>query len=165
MISTSTVIITVILAILTIALPRKYFLASYVLAACFVPADQRIIIMDLDFTCLRILIVAGALRIFVRGEQRVIKLNKFDKLLLAWALCGAAIYVLQWRDMRSVIYKCGALFDVIGMYWIFRQSIRSWVDIRLLLRAFAICAILLAPLVMLEKASGKNPCPWYQRPN
>ena len=96
MISTSTVIITVILAILTIALPRKYFLASYVLAACFVPADQRIIIMDLDFTCLRILIVAGALRIFVRGEQRVIKLNKFDKLLLAFdhGLISGSFYEL-----------------------------------------------------------------------
>ena len=82
MISQATVIITFALVTLTFLVPRKYFLLPYIFAACFVLADQRIIIADLDFTVLRILVVAGFLRIILRGEQLRFKLNRFDKLVL-----------------------------------------------------------------------------------
>jgi len=157
MITTPTIIITCVLAVLAISLPRKYFLTPYIIATCFVPAYQRIIIMGLDFTVLRILIAAGVLRIFLRGELKVIEWNKFDKLLMGWALCGAIVYTVQWGDMRALIYKSGRLYDIIGLYWIFRQSIRSWSDIKFVVRMFALCAILMVPLVAIEKATGRNP--------
>jgi hypothetical protein len=156
MISLPTIIITVILVILTFALPRKWFLAPYIFATCFLPADQRVIIFTLDFTPLRILIVAGVLRIFLRNEEEVIKWNKFDKLLLGWAICGAIVYVIQWGDMRAFIYKCGILFDIIGLYWLFRQSIHSWSDIKFVVKIFALCAILMVPWVVIEKVTAKN---------
>lgn len=121
------------------------------------PTDQRIIIMDLDFTVLRILIVSGVLRILLRGEQVHVKWNRFDKLVLAWAICGAVIYVIQWANMRALIYKCGALFDVIGLYWLFRINISSWGDIKSATKIFAVCSLVLAVLVALEWATGKNP--------
>jgi len=157
MIDQQTLTVTAILAIFTITLPHKYFLIPFVLAVCFIPTDQRIIIMDLDFTVLRILIVASVLRIFLRNEQKIIKWNKFDKLLLAWAFCGAVVYLLLWHNIQTLIYKSGVLFDIIGLYWLFRQSIRSWIDVKLILKAFAVCALLLAPIVALEWSTGRNP--------
>jgi hypothetical protein len=35
--------------------------------------------MDLDFTVLRILVLMGIIRLFLREEQIVIQWNKFDK--------------------------------------------------------------------------------------
>jgi hypothetical protein len=101
-----TLIITILLSILIFFIRRKYFLFPFIAAACFVPADQRIIIMDLDFTILRLLVLAGALRLFIRNEYNIIQWNKFDKLLLLWAICGAVIYVVQWQNMRSIICAC-----------------------------------------------------------
>jgi hypothetical protein len=157
MINSATITITVILAILTIALPRKYFLATYVLATCFVPADQRVIIMDLDFTVLRILIVAGILRILIRNEYEKITWNKFDKLLFIWAVFGAAAYIAQHFSIAAVIYKSGILFDIVGLYCLFRQHIRSWNDIVPILKLFAVCAVLLAPFTAVEWTTGRNP--------
>jgi len=157
MINPATLSATVILAILTIALPRKYFLIPYVLAVCFIPAEQRIIIMSLDFTVLRILVIAGVVRILLRDEWEVIEWNKFDKLLLGWAFCGAIIYVTQWHNMRAVIFKSGALFDIIGLYWLFRQSIRSWNELRFVMKVFAICALLLMPLVAMRMMGVPTP--------
>jgi len=157
MLSTPTIIITVILMVSTFALPRKHFLIPYILAACFIPTDQRILIMDLDFTVLRILVVVGVLRIWSRGELRVIKLNRFDKILLLWAFSGAIIYVARWVDMRALIYKCGVLFDVLGLYWLFRQNIRSWDNIVLTFWVLAVCSLILAPFVAYEMATGDNP--------
>ena len=95
MISQGTIIIAVFLGILTFIVPRKYFLLPFILCACFVPADQRVIIFDLDFTPLRMLVLVGFFRTILWGERLTFKWNGFDKLVLAWAICGAFIYIIQ----------------------------------------------------------------------
>jgi len=157
MINQATIIITIFLGILTFLVPRKYFLLTFILAACFVPADQRVIIFDLDFTPLRMLVLVGFFRIILWGERLMFKWNLFDKLVLVWAICGAVIYIIQWADMRALIYECGVLFDIIGLYWLFRLNIRSWDDIKLVTKVFAVCSLVLAVLVGLEWATGRNP--------
>lgn len=132
MIKETTVFLTAGMAVLVCAVPRKYFIIPYILTACLVPADQRVIIASLDFTPLRILVVVGVLRIFLRGEQHRITWNVFDMIVLTWAICGSVIYVMQWLSTRALILKCGNMFDSLGLYWLFRQSIHSWKDIRLI---------------------------------
>ncbi len=138
-------------------MPRKYFLAPFVLAACFVPTDQRIIVMGLDFTVLRMIIAVGVLRVLLFGEYRRLKLNRIDRLLLMWLLCGAVIYSIQWNTTEAVINRAGVLFDAVGLYWLFRQNIRSWDDLKHTLRLFAVGAIILLPFVLIEWSTGSNP--------
>ncbi len=157
MITYGSIIITILLVITALVVPRKFFLLPYILAACFVPADQRIIIASLDFTPLRILVIAGVLRLWMRGEIRSVKLNRFDKLVFLWVVSGSVIYILQWQDMRSLIYKCGIFFDVIGLYWLYRQNIRSWPDLVFITKTMALCALLLVPFVAFEWSTGRNP--------
>lgn len=157
MIYQTTTFITVLLAVLLFVVPKKYFMLPFILAACFLPADQRVIIFDLDFSPLRMLVLIGFLRTILHGEQLTFKWNHFDKLVLAWTICGAVIYVIQWADMRALIYKCGVLFDVIGLYWLYRINISSWDDIKLATKIFAVCSLALAVLVGLEWTTGKNP--------
>ena len=57
------------LCIAVFAVPRKYLLMPYIVAACLVPMDQRILIADLDFTALRFCVLAGFLRMGLRGEE------------------------------------------------------------------------------------------------
>jgi len=157
MINQATILVTVLLVVQLFVVPRKYFLLPFILAACFVPADQRVIIFDLDFTPLRMLVLVGFLRTIVREERLTFKWNRFDKLVLSWAICGALIYIIQWADMRALIHKCGVLFDVIGLYWLFRINISSWDDIKSVSKIFAICSLVLAVFVGLEWATGTNP--------
>jgi hypothetical protein len=157
MINEATVLITVFLGILTFVVPRKSFLLPFIFAACFVPADQRVIIFDLDFTPLRILVLVGFFRTILRGERLTFKWNSFDKLVLVWAICGTIIYIIQWADIKALIYKCGVLFDVIGLYWLFRINISSWGNVKLATNVFAVCSLVLAVLVGLEWATGQNP--------
>ena len=139
------------------AVPRKYLLMPYIIAACLVPMDQRIIIADLDFTALRFCVLAGFLRMWLRSEMRSVQWNVVDKLVLAWMLVGSTVYVLQWQTVSAAINRSGVMFDGFGLYWIFRMALRNWEDIIHVLRCFAIAAILSAPFVILERLRQRSP--------
>lgn len=151
------IIFTVILVISIFALPQKYFLVPFIIAACFIPAYQRVIIFDLDFTPLRFCVLFGFLRIILRGEAVRINWGTFDKFILAWAVCGAVIYVLQWGSIQALINRSGFLFDCLGLYWIFRHSVRSWDDIHLICKFFAWFAIISMVLIVYERITLNNP--------
>jgi hypothetical protein len=157
MIYPSTTIITILLAFLTFTIPKKYFVVPLIVCATFLPAEQRIIILDLDFTPLRILVTVGVLRLWLRGEIITLKWTRVDKLILLWAGVGAIIYIIQWMDLSALIFKCGILFDVIGFYWLFRQNIREWADIIFVFKILAVCSLVLAPFVGYEWSTGSNP--------
>lgn len=147
----------VLLSAVTLLVPRRYALTAFVIAACFIPTDQRLIIIGLHFTVLRVLVLAGVIRILLRGEYRHIAWNSFDLMVLAWALCGAIIYVLQWANMAGLINRLGFLFDVLGLYWIFRQYFISSDDMAMTIRSIAVCGLFLSVLVAVEWTTGRNP--------
>jgi len=149
--NTATTVLCILLSIMTLAVPRKLLLLPFIIAVCLVPMNQRIIIATLDFPVLRILIIVCTLRLFIRNEVRQISWNSFDKLYLTWNIIGTIIYVILWGTLQSVIYKCGTMYDSLGLYWISRQFIQSFDDISAIVKQFAIFAIISAPLIVAEK--------------
>jgi len=152
-----TLFLTVALAIVVLIVPRRYILLPYVFGACFVPADQTLMIGELNFQVLRILVVVGMLRLAVRSEVTPIRWNRIDRLLLAWFVVGTIIYVIQWRSFGAFINRCGRLVEWLCLYWVFRQTVRSWADLRFAYVALAVCALGLLPFVAVERATGQNP--------
>ncbi|HNS20232.1 MAG TPA: hypothetical protein PKH24_07020 [Sedimentisphaerales bacterium] len=156
-ITSLTLFITVVLSTLTLAVPRKYILLPFVIGACWVPADQCVIIVGLHFYVLQILVLAGILRLWIRSEIVSIRWNRFDRLVLAWALVGTAVYTLQWMSFGALLLRCGRLLEWLGLYWIFRQSLRSWRDIGFVHIALGVCAVAMLPFVVVEWRNGSNP--------
>lgn len=152
-----TLFVAVVLALVLFFVPKRLVVVVFVVAACFVPADQRLIFAELDFTVLRILMVTMMLRAWVYNEVRRIRWTSLDKMVLIWALVRACVYVMQWRTMGVVIYECGVLLDVLGLYWLVRQYVMSWDDIRPMAVTLASCALILLPFVLWERATGMNP--------
>ena len=157
MITTPTILITIALVILIFVLPRRYLLAPFVVAACFVPAEQHAYVFGLHFYVVRILVVAGIVRIFMWSEARRIPWNRFDKLLLAWAVYESCAYVLLHGDFQAVIFRSGQLLEILGMYWIARQNLRTWDDLRTVVKLFALSALIIVPFVAVEWSTGNNP--------
>jgi len=145
------IILVILLSVAVSTISRRYVLLPFILTACLVPMNQRIEIAGLDFTALRIILLFGILRLMLRGEMRPVAWNGFDKLLLTWNIVGTIVYTLQLWDMQAVIRKSGVMYDCLGMYWIFRQTITTWDDMLFVIKLFAICAIISTPLIALEK--------------
>lgn len=152
----SSVVLAITLCFFLIVSPRRFFLFPFIMAACFVPMNQRFIILNLDFTLLRMLILVGILRLIMRGETRDIEWNKFDKLILSWAVVGSLVYITQQASSSAFINKAGVMFDNLGMYWLFRQAVRDWDDVFQAVKIFAFFTIITAPLIALEKLQGSS---------
>jgi hypothetical protein len=152
----ATITISVILILMVLALPRKWLLVPFVMAACLVPSEQRVLIMDLDFTPLRMLVLFGIIRLLVTSDKGHLSWNLLDKLILAWMVCGAIIYIIQWNSFKSVIYKSGVMFDCLGLYYIFRHTITSWDDVVFTIKLFAFFAIVSAPLMIYERVTQES---------
>jgi hypothetical protein len=152
-----TFLITLVLAFMTFFIPRRYLLLPYVIGACFAPADQAVMVGELNFQVLRILVVVGMLRLVLRNEIIAIRWNRFDKLILAWFVVGSMIYVAQWMSLGALINRCGRFVEWLCLYWVFRQSVRSWKDLRFAYVALAFCALAMLPFVVLEWIRGANP--------
>jgi len=135
---------------------KNLFFLPFIAVACFVPMNQRIILLGLDFTLLRILIIVGITRIILRGESRNISLNGFDKLILGWLLIGSIIYSLQQANVSAVINRAGFFLDSFGIYWLFRQMVSNWQDVSHVIRFFGIFAIITAPLIAIESVLRIN---------
>jgi hypothetical protein len=152
-----TLLITLALAFMTFFIPRRYILLPYVIGACFAPADQTLMVGELNFQVLRILVVVGMLRLALRGEIIAIHWNRFDKLILTWFVVESMVYVIQWMSLAAVISRCGRFVEWLCLYWVFRQSVRSWKDLRFAYVALAFCAVAMLPFVVWEWIQGANP--------
>lgn len=152
-----TLMITLLLSLTIVVIPRKYLLLPFAVGACWAPADQRIVIQTLDFHVLQILVLVGVARLWVYGEAIPIRWNRFDRLVLAWAVVHTSVYIAQWRSFGAAIYMSGRLLEWLGPYWIFRQCVRSWKDLGFVYAVLAVCALAMTPFVAAEWVTGRNP--------
>jgi hypothetical protein len=147
----ASIVLCTLLSLLVLAVPKRMLLLPFIINICLIPMNQRLIIVGMDFPVLRILILICILRLLVRNEIRQISWNSFDKLVLKWNIVGTIIYVILWGTLQSFIYKCGTMYEGLGLYWIVRQFIQSFDDISTIIKQFAIFAIISAPLIAAEK--------------
>ena len=150
----ATVLLT--LGLLTIALPRRSAIVPLIILTNFVPCSQRIAIAGLDFNLLRIMIIFGWTRLFVRGEWSGLKLNKLDKLFIWWGIAETVIYVMLWRNPGALVTMCGRMMEAHGGYFMVRCMVRDWDDLLNLAKWVAIIAIPVGIFFIIEKSTGRN---------
>ncbi len=142
---------------LTLVVKRKRAVYPIIFAACFLPAAQRLVIAGADFSMLRLLILAGMIRVFAKGELRTFKWIKLDTLVTAWCVISALAFIVLWGSMGKLIFRVGQLYDILGLYLYFRVVIRKWGDVEGAVRFTVALIPVLLVFFLMEKQSGKNP--------
>ncbi len=147
---------TLIAGVLILLLPRRYVIVPFVVAAIFIPIQQRLVIASVDFFMLRILILFGWARLIARSEYHDLRLNTLDKAMILWAVAGTISYACLWETSEALIYKLGASFDALGSYFMIRVFVRDFQDIQYVIKALAIICVLLAAAMLIERTTGRN---------
>src|SRR5256885_2092798 len=96
-------------------------IAALLATAAFVPLGQQIMVAGLHLYFLRLVILAGLMRLMTRGEFRGFRMNGADKLVLAWVLVGVVCGGI--RDGSMEIF--GAAYNDLGTYFILRVLMKD----------------------------------------
>lgn len=145
-----------LLSLLVFVLPKQWSLLPLLALACFVPSGQRIVIVGLDFSFLRIIVIAYWVRILAFQDFKGLRLIALDYTVAAWILIGSLVYILQWSEMWAVINRAGYTYESLGIYVTFRCLLRSWADVERTILILAIVSLPVMCFFTLEQLTGRN---------
>jgi hypothetical protein len=147
---------TLLMGVLVLFLPRRFSVVPMILVACFIPLKQRIVVGTLDFDMLRILVLFGWTRVFLRGEYWSFRFNPIDKVLILLVISRMTVYSIQWATHGAFVYQLGQAFNAIGMYFMCRFLIRDLDDTARVFKAIAIISVPLAISMVIEHLTARN---------
>jgi hypothetical protein len=137
-------------------LDRRYAVIPFLIVTLFITTAQRIVVASLDFDMVRIMVLFGWTRVLLRREQRSLRLNKIDTMLLAFVVSSMAAYTLLYRTSTALIYKLGFGFNALGMYFLFRILLRDVDDLRRVIVALAYLAVPIMLSMIYEQLTQRN---------
>lgn len=135
---------------------RQKAILPMLIVACLVPTAQRIVVLGLDFTFLRILLLFGLCRILMKREYIVFVFNILDLVVLIWVMFSILFFVIRDLSTSAFINRIGFAFDALGMYFLFRCLIQNWGDIENIVFGLIILSIPVSIFILVEKSSGYN---------
>jgi hypothetical protein len=151
----------IVAALLMLLLPRKYVVLPFLFCIFLTPRDQQLVVAGFHIFVMRILILTGWARLmwwkFIQGKSLFsARWNSVDNAFLWWAICRATAFVLLYHEPAAVSNQVGFLWDALGGFFLLRYLIHDQADIRRVIQAFAVLAILLGAAMLNEKVHNQN---------
>lgn len=145
-----------VLGLAMVIVPRRYAIWPMIIMSCFVSPAQRVAVFTLNFDLLRIMVIFGTVRIFLRSEWKGFVWRGLDSAMVVFAFVSTGVFLLQYATLEAVKYKLGFMYDMLGMYFLFRVLIRQKEDLWRLASGFAIISVPVALAFVVERATGRN---------
>ena len=147
--------------VLILVVPRRFMIVPFLTISFLVPLGQTVVLGGVHLFVARILILFGFARLVgarFTGKTKVFGRgwNKIDKVFMAWALCRAATFMLQYARMDAAVNQIGFLWDTLGGYLFLRFAIQDEEDIRRATKVFALIAIVVGFCMVVEQRSLSN---------
>jgi hypothetical protein len=143
-------------AIALLLLPRRWAPLPFLIGACYVTRDQMIQVGLFHFNSIRLLIVAGLLRVLIRRERLDGRMNGLDQLMLGWTFWILVSSFFHKDPSAAIIFRLGLAYDVCGIYFLLRIFFRSLDDVKDLCRLTAILLLPVAAEMIYEKVTDHN---------
>jgi hypothetical protein len=143
-----------ILALLVLFRSRQTAAATIIAAVCYLPQTEALN-LGFHFYAIRLVLLAGIIRVFIRGEYKGFRWGRVDRALVTYAL--VIITMASIRAPAELTYRLGNLYDILLGYFTFRCLIRNETDLRLILSKTAYVLVPFAGLMFYESFTNHNP--------
>ena len=148
--------ITLVLAMLVFSQSRVIAAVIIIVAVCYLTQGMPLNVVVFHFTAMRVILLAGILRVVARGELTQLRLNTLDRAILAYMFAIPIISVLRNFTTEQMIYQVGCLYDVLLAYFVFRSLLQGSRDYLDVLGKVSFLLIPLAFMVVSESVTGRN---------
>lgn len=152
-----TVGISLVLSALALILPAPYSLSVYVAALVSYPNYAKMNVAGLDFTVMRVVIIAVLLRAFISASNKPLRIRTIDWLVVAVFMAELVAGLATAPSfMDFVINRAGATFDMMLPYIAIRLVIRTQKDLKKFLTGAMLVMIPTALLGLYQCFTGYN---------
>jgi hypothetical protein len=148
-------LITLILALLVLSQSRCVAAVGVIAAVCSITQAQ-VLNVGFHFTAIRLVLLAGLIRIVARGEARQFRMNRVDRAVIACAFALMIIPTLRVGTVEEMVYRLGLLYDVLLSYFVFRCLVSDERDVRLVLQSLPFVIVPFSLLIAFESFTDRN---------
>jgi hypothetical protein len=146
-----------ITVVLILTLPRKRVVVPLIFSFFMIPLAQVVVVGGLHFPVLRILILAGLVRMIVsRKEKFPGGFNSLDQVIVLWTISAWLIINLRWLDPGMVVKSTGDFLDALGGYLAVRFLIPDVEALRRAVKVFAVVCLIQGLLMVSEQFTHQN---------
>jgi hypothetical protein len=136
--------------------PRQWAVLGVMLAVCYITQGQQIPVLGFHFTTIRIVLLAGLVRVIKQREIHQLRLNGIDRCMIAYAALSILIPTVREGTVQIFIYQLGCMYDAVLSYLVFRSLIPTLEDAKIVLSRLAFLIVPLAFCTVLEHATARN---------
>ncbi len=137
-------------------LPRRWAPLPLLVGACYMTLGQGIELGSFHFPLIRMLIAVGLVRVIIRGERLVGRMNSLDWLMMVWAAWALISSLFHKDAFGALVSHLGLVYNACGIYFLLRVFCQSLDDVVMLCRITAILLIPLSIMILFEKMTGHN---------
>jgi hypothetical protein len=148
--------LTLSFALLVLSQSRATAAVSIIAAVCYITEGQVLDVGVFHFTAIRIVLLAGMIRVLARGESNRLRFNKIDSMLIAYACALGFICILRIGTFEEIVYQVGCFYNIFLGYFVFRCLLQGEEDIQKVLSQFALVIIPFVLCLLLESVSHRN---------
>jgi hypothetical protein len=146
--------------ILILILPRRFAVLPFLGIAFLTPIGQQLYLGGVHWFVLRIVILAGLIRVFARKEHSAqksgLRMHSIEKPMVICILAQAVCVVLLFRDGGSLVNQIGFVWDMWGSYFLLRSLIRGESDMYRVLKFLAVVTLPIAIGMVIEQEKTVN---------
>ncbi len=143
-----------ILAVLVV--PRRWAPVPLLVVTCYMTPSVGVALGQFSFFSIRLIILAGLIRIFIRGEYHSLLRNPMDRLMVLWSIWALAASAFRIDPGATLIGNAGFVFNILGVYILLRSCCRSLTDVVLVCRIAAWLLVPIALEMVYERLAANN---------
>jgi len=148
--------ITLILSLLIFTGNRKRAALSILLGICYLTQGQELDLIAFHFTSVRLLLLFGLIRLNLKGEFGVWKIQRVDKWLLLYCSLLFFVSVLRVGTLEEVIYQMGIFYNVSMSYFVFRGLITNYEEFTQFFKSAGFVIVPLSVAMLIEARTGSS---------
>ena len=145
-----------ITVLLMLVLPRKFVVIPFLLSTFLVPRGQQLYVAGMHWYVLRIVIMAGYVRLAKAKFQIAGGLNAIDKAFILWVIFRGICPVLLLPQGGMVVNQAAFWLEAFGGYFLLRYLIQDQEDIIRVAKTLAVVAVILGSFMLNEHFHNVN---------
>jgi hypothetical protein len=150
-------LVALVLCLLGLVFKGRQWAVQLLLVFIFaIPSAQRVHIIGLDFSFLRIIILVALSRAHFSGMTRGFSFQQPDKIILVWAIWAVIAYGFLLGSFSAVVTRTGFMVDAVGGYFVGRLYLKSWQDLRRVVLFVGYASLPILAFFLVERATGRN---------